>query len=220
MQLVVDVHERRSGVPDALRAMRVSFNEQPLSVGDYVVGDVVIERKTVPDLHGSVLRGRFWGQIGRLRKAGKWRYLIIEGQSPYEGPLRTNAVRGLVLAVNELAVTVLRTATPEDSAGWIAAIGKRRDDGSRSRDRPIYAQRPQRDPHFPPAEQALAAAPGVSTTSARALLSEFGSLINVLLASPDDLRRVPGVGLQRARAIHELASSTSDSGVSRNCLST
>jgi len=47
--------------------------------------------------------------------------------------------------------------------------------------------------------------------------TRLGSLRNVLLAEPDELRRIPGIGLQRARAIHELATSTSDSGVSRNC---
>src|SRR5438046_3207791 len=102
MRIVADVHERRSGVPDALRHMGMVIDEDALPVGDYVVGDVMIERKTVHDLHRSVLKGRFWSQIGRLRRAAKWRYLLMEGQSPYEGPLRLQAVRGLVLAVDDL----------------------------------------------------------------------------------------------------------------------
>jgi len=219
MDLTVDVHERRSGVPDALRRAGTPFAVTPLPVGDYRVGDVLIERKTTLDLHRSLLKGRLWDQVGRLRQAAARRYVIIEGASAYQGPLRMETVRGLVLALDDLGVTVLRTATPEDSAAWIAALAKRQL-GRRSRDRPVYAQRPQRDPIVPAPERALAAAPGVSTVTARALLSEFGSLINVLLASQDDLRRIPGVGIHRARAIHELATSTSDSGASRNRLST
>jgi Fanconi anemia group M protein len=219
VDLTVDVHERRSGVPDALRRAGTTFAVTRLPVGDYRIGDVLIERKTTLDLHRSLLKGRLWDQIGRLRQAATRRYVIIEGASAYQGPLRMETVRGLVLALDDLGVTVLRTACPEDSAAWLAALAPRQP-GRRPRDRPVYAQSPQRDPRVPAPERALAAAPGVSTITARALLSEYGSLINVLLATPDDLRRVPGVGRRRAMAVHELATSTSDSGVSRNCLST
>jgi ERCC4-type nuclease len=78
-----------------------------------------------------------------------------------------------------------------DAAGiaWRAA---RR---SSSRDRPVYAQRPKPST----AEGVLAAVPGISTMSARALLGRFGSLQAIVNASDADLMEVQGIGPLRAR---------------------
>jgi DNA excision repair protein ERCC-4 len=218
MRLIVDLHERRSGLASELRLLGITVDEQRLVAGDYLLpGRALIERKTVPDLHGAVVRGRFWAQISLLRRSPCWPYLLIEGRSIYDGPLPAEAVRGLILAVSDLGVTVIRSDDARDSAHWIRRIAARRTDAP-SRDRPVYAQRPKRNIHDSPAERALAAAPEVSTTTARALLTRFGTLQDVLLASPSDLAAVPGVGPKRAAAVQALASGTSHSGVSRNGL--
>jgi len=53
--IVCDVHERRSTVPAGLIGLGVSVEMTTLGVGDYAIGrTVVIERKRVDDLHGSV----------------------------------------------------------------------------------------------------------------------------------------------------------------------
>jgi ERCC4-type nuclease len=49
----------------------------------------------------------------------------------------------------------------------------------------------------------LAAVPGVSTASARALLDRFGSVAAVVAAGPDEWLTVPGIGPDRARALAE-----------------
>jgi ERCC4-type nuclease len=207
MRIVVDVHERRSGVPEHLSALGWDVRLRTLECGDYAIDDVaLVERKSVRDLHLSLIQGRLWRQLGRLRKAAPWRYLVVEGMCPYEGPLTPDAVRGLLITVDELGVAVIRTRDPADTAAWIAMIAKRRRGGTRSVDRPPYAQRPQRESHNSPPERALSAAEGVSIITARKLLNEFGSLTKVLLADLEALQRIEGVGLQRARSIRRLAS--------------
>ena len=218
MHIVVDVHERPSGVPQALRDLGYDVQIKNLRTGDYAIDDLaLIERKTVRGLHLSLVQGRLWQQVGRLRRAAPWRYLLVEGESLYDGPLTTEAVRGLLITIDELGIAVIHSHDPADSAAWISRIAVRRRGDRRRIDRPHYAQRPQRNAHGTPPERALAAAAGVSTQTARGLLLEFGSLLDVLLARPDELRRVRGVGVRRADAIHQLAISTSDSGASRNC---
>jgi ERCC4-type nuclease len=205
IQLWFDIHERPSGVPRALHALGVEFSEAHLRAGDYVIGAVAaIERKTTRGLHLSVRGGQFWRQVGGLRGAAHWPYLLLEGISVYEGPLAEEAVRGILLAVADLGVTVVRSRDPAESARWIHRIQQRRT-YQRNVNRPPYAQRPQRDPDVSPPERALAAASGVSTTTARALLIEFGCLRDVLLASATDLQKVPGVGAKRADSIQALA---------------
>jgi ERCC4-type nuclease len=164
MQVVVDVFERRSGVPTALRGLGIEVVERPLPAGDYALSDHCV----------------------------------------YKGALGAEGVRGLLLAVSDLGVTVIKSQDAADSAHWIRRILIRR---TRLvlRDRPPYAQRAQRRILIPRAEVALAAAPGVSTDTSRRLLEHFGSLVDVLLASSDDLRLVRGVGEKRAQAIQNLA---------------
>ena len=45
--------------------------------------------------------------------------------------------------------------------------------------------------------------PGISATSARALLTRFGSVAGVLNAGPEEWLAVPGIGAERARALEE-----------------
>lgn len=216
MRLIADVHERESGIATELRRLGVDVEERLLHAGDYRLDSLtLIERKTVADLHQAVYRGRFWAQIGKLRRATSWPYLLIEGPSLYRGCLSPNAVRGLVIAVSDLGVTICRSDDVRDSAHWIHRIAVRRDTAP-VRDRPVHAQRPKRNAQVLPAEQALAAAAGVSTVTARTLLLSFGTLLGVLSASRADLEAVPGVGPRRAAKIAELATGTSHSDARRN----
>jgi DNA excision repair protein ERCC-4 len=199
--ITADVDEEASGVPFLLEQLGAHVERRRLRFGDYVVGpETVVERKSALDLHKTIAAGRLWPQMGRLRRAGRWPYLIIEGGRLWQGPVGADAVRGLCLAVSDLGIAVLRTDDADDTARWLYRLAVRRGEGA-IRDRPAYAQRPQRPARITPAEQALAAAPGVSVTTARAILRHFGSLEDVVLANPDQWKAVPGVGPRRATAL-------------------
>jgi ERCC4-type nuclease len=162
----------------------------------------IVERKTVGDLHATIAAGRFWSQMRKIRAAGRWPYLLIEGHSVYRGRVPASSVRSLCLAVSDLGITIIRTDDAQDTAHWLTGLAIRRQDGA-IRDRPVYAQRPQSG-GFAPAEAALACAPGVSTETARTVFSRFRSLREVSEASLDDLQALPGVGIRRATAIAAL----------------
>jgi len=199
--VTADLREERSGVPFQLEKLGVVVERRRLPVGDYIVGpETIVERKSALDLHRTIIAGRFWWQIGRLRDSARSPYLVIEGRRLWQGPVSADSVRGLCLAASDLGVAVLRTDDTYDTASWIFRLAVRRQEGA-ARDRPAYAQRPARRRTDSPAEQALAAAPGVSVSSARALLRTFGSLRNVVLATPEQWQEVTGVGSKRAEAL-------------------
>jgi DNA excision repair protein ERCC-4 len=192
-RIVVDV-----AVVRALRALGCEIEVASLVVGDYVVAHgVVVERKTVRDLHLTVVNGRFWRQIGGLRAGAARPYLLIEGTDLDAGPLAPNAVRGVCLAVVEQDVPIIRSAGPADSALWLARLARRSILVRPAADRPVYAQRPA--PHAP-AEAALAAVPGISVVLARRLLERFGSVAGVI-AGRDEWATVEGMGTVRTRAL-------------------
>lgn len=195
LEVVADVHEQRSRIPQLLERRGVRVTIRRLPYGDYALGlGCVVERKTTVDLHLTVERGRFWPQIRRLRAGASRPVLLVEGVTPYagRGGLSARSIRGLLLAVGDLGVTIVRSTDPADSAAWLHDIASRVRSGS-PRDRPAYGQRPARSARLQPAEEALAAAPGVSVVTARELLRRFGSLAAITRTSSDELLAVPGV---------------------------
>ncbi len=123
MRIVVDVHETKSGIAELLAELGASVERASLPAGDYAVGaDTIIERKRVLDLHGAVLKGRLWPQLGKLRAACAFPYLLLEGTDIDRGPLHPNAIRGTCLAVIDQGISLLRSDHQRDSAaGFIVS---------------------------------------------------------------------------------------------------
>jgi ERCC4-type nuclease len=90
VKIIVDVHERQSGIAETLRELGADVEIAALHAGDYAVGaDTLVERKRVLDLHAAVLKGRTWSQLGRLRSACAFSYLLVEGQTSTVGHFTT-----------------------------------------------------------------------------------------------------------------------------------
>src|SRR6266536_6668630 len=204
VKIIVDVHERQSGIADTLAELGAEVEIAPLPAGDYAVGaNTLVERKRVLDLHTAVLKGRLWPQLGKLRAACAFPYLLVEGTDIDRGPLHHNAVRGVCLAVIDQGIALLRSGYQRDSALWIHRLAVRCQQLEPAAERPSYAQRPRPKPGDETAEALLASVPGISTSSARALLNRFGTVAAVVAAGADEWLTVPGIGLERARALEE-----------------
>lgn len=200
-RIVADVFERRSGIVEALRRDGVDVELSRLPVADYDVGNgVLVERKTVADLHLSIERGRLWRQLGMLRDACRLPYLFVEGPDLRSGPIPPRAIRGACLAAIGQGIAVVQTRDSCDSAIWRTLLAARASGVRRQRDRPAYAQRLS-----PPATQVreamLAAVPGISVATARSLLAQFGSVASIVGAGPDAWLAVPGMGQKRVQAL-------------------
>jgi ERCC4-type nuclease len=194
--VTADVFEDGSGIPSSLQQLGAQVVVEPLPAGDYRIdGGVLVERKTVADLDGSLARGRLWSQVGRVRDIGVLPFLFVEGDDLDAGPRHPNAIRGCLLAIADLGIAIVRTRDPDDTALWLHRLAirqERRRAGSRPAERRL---RP------PPGVTALAGIPGISDTMARALIDRFGSVEQLLAAGPERLADVDGVGPVRAHAL-------------------
>ena len=86
LSLVADVFERDSGVPVALQRLGIDVSVAAMPSGDYgIPNGILVERKTVADLHGSIEQGRFFRQIGRIRDEAAFPYLLVEGRTSLPG---------------------------------------------------------------------------------------------------------------------------------------
>jgi len=198
ISVVADVREKESRLFDALRSLGVRIERRQLPVADYVAGAALVERKSVRDLHLAIIDGRFWPQVGRLGRTTLRPYLLVEGPDLDAGPLSSPSTRGALLAVNELGIGIIRSNDPADSALWLKILANRPQ--RRRKVTRAYAQRPTASES---AEAMLAAVPGISTVTARALLERFGSVAAVLDANPEEWLSIRGVGPKRMRALSE-----------------
>ena len=206
VRIVVDIHEQRSGILEGLEALGAEVTVGRLAAGDYrLPRGALVERKRVIDLHTSVAKGRFWPQLLAMQEGGMSAYLLVEGTDLDRGPLHPASVRSLLIAAIERGIPVIRSYQQKDSAVWLYRLALRRLQRGRPNDHPAYAK-PRTPAGVPPAEALLAAVPGISTASARALLSRFGSVAGVIKAGRDEWLEVPGIGPERASALEETLS--------------
>jgi len=77
--ILVDDREP-AGMGMYLDVLGVEWERKRLTVGDYVEGDVCIERKTVDDMCGSIVDGRMKRQVERMKKEFKFCYVLVSGR--------------------------------------------------------------------------------------------------------------------------------------------
>ena len=79
LHVVVDVREFMSSLPSILHQSAFKLMPVTLEVGDYVLSpDICVERKSVPDLIGSLQSGRLYNQAEAMSKHYKMPVLLIE----------------------------------------------------------------------------------------------------------------------------------------------
>jgi len=200
--LIVDANEPED-IPDRLRELGVDIDVRKIAPGDYVLGPVGIERKTLTDFFNSLVRKRLFEQVQRLRDAYPQPLLILEGDlseiSSFKHP---QSVLGALLALEtKERVPVLATADKEQTAMVLSVLWKGQDKGA-----PEYGLR-----HKPKALTVgqrqrflVEGLPNVGETLARNLLERFGSVRAVFQASQEELQRVPKIGKVKAADIARL----------------
>lgn len=204
--IVIDSRE-----PDDVRGLR--FGQAPTTVQALPCGDAMIatenamllvERKTLSDLLGSIADGRLLTQAAEMGKASQWCYLVVVGMPQVIGGKMVMAghmtewqwqsVQGALLTVQELGVEVVWCENYHDTLEWLA--GRNRG--------PVRTERKRDAIMASPGELVLMALPGVSEVRAAALMQHCGNAATALAyLTQDSDHKVPGVGpatMQAARA--------------------
>ncbi len=212
VKVYVDERERNSKVPKYLISMGVSVVFKQLDVGDYIPAEgYVIERKRVDDLAHSVFEGRFFHQIKRLKESGLSPILLIEGNLSILEKItsKPKAVEAaLITAAIYNNIPIIYTRNARHSAEVIKYIAEK----LQSHEVRHVVQVSYRK-YSKPKDQLdfrawqvyiLSSFPGIGPKTAEKLLNKFGSLRNVLNASPSELARVEGMSEDKAWLINKI----------------
>lgn len=197
--IVVDVHEPDE-VKEWLDKNDAEWREEGLKAGDYVVKDVIIERKTYGDFIGRLKNAQrdIWQQMLKVDAASdEMDYrpvLMLEGEW---GPamqwtnLTPKPVTAAIASIFKMDISVVHVMGPRAVAQFLAKL----DDGSEHQTGKI------RDTPSVPLElmprYLTEGFRGVGQAKAEDLLDRygtFGAIVKTIMEDPEDLKEVSGIG--------------------------
>ncbi len=189
IKIIVDNREKNSLLASELikRGVQVTFEQ--LAVADYLVNGVAIERKTVSDLKSSIINKRIMAQLQDLKQHDKY-LLIVEGgleENLYQGQIHENALRGFLLSVVlNYQVPLIFTQNIPDTAKYLLTLAKKQRSQIALRPSKIALTKKEQ------LQFILEGFPNIGPAKAKALLSRFCSLKNIINASEEDLKPLLG----------------------------
>lgn len=204
--IYADDRERSSGIPEMLRGQfQMSVVESRLAIGDYWLGTgIIVERKTINDFALSIIDGRLFRQILRIKQRSESAVLILEG-NPVQSlavDMHPHAFKGGLLSVAlDWETPVVFSESAADTALLLWLMQEKHGPLKKS-----VSIRPGRRPKRLNARQLyiLQGLPSVGPTTASRLLEHFGSVERVVNASAGQLVEVSGVGRKTADKIREV----------------
>ncbi|MFQ5910170.1 MAG: ERCC4 domain-containing protein [Thermoplasmata archaeon] len=199
VKLTMDVHEPKS-IAKHLESLSVPFVRKKITPGDYVVGEVGIERKTLGDFFNSMVRKRLFDQVIRLKSCYPTTVVIVEGDvsdiCTHRNPA---AFWGAFLAiVMDENVSILFSPDKLETARILRTIWRRQEKGHNSyglRHKPKMLTMEEKQMFL------IQGFPSVGDTLSKSLLEMFGSVRSVMMADKEDLVKVPKIGEKKAENI-------------------
>ncbi|KXA89819.1 hypothetical protein AKJ62_02340 [candidate division MSBL1 archaeon SCGC-AAA259D14] len=178
---------------------------QQLDVGDFILSERVgVERKTVRDFLQSLIDGRLLDQAKNLAETFERPILILEGEGLYtERGIHPNAIRGALACITvDYHVSMISTSDEKETAKIIASIVRREQKEDKS-EVPIRGER--KSLTLSELQRFIVEGlPGISAVLAKRLLSYFGSVEEVMVASEEKLKEVHGIGQEKAKEIRRV----------------
>ncbi|NIM44368.1 MAG: hypothetical protein GTN80_01595 [Nitrososphaeria archaeon] len=199
--IVVDIHEP-SYIPERLTDMGIDVEVKAISPGDYVVGDVGIERKSLHDFYQSIVKKRLFRQLERLREAYTSPFLLLEGDLIEVSSFSNPAIFwGAFLSVTlDVGVPLIFTTNQEQTTSLLQVLDKRLSK-KRVRMKEVARYRP---PHLSDEElqrYIVKGLPNIGEKSAERLLEAFGTVRNVFNANKNQLIAVPNIGRKKSSEV-------------------
>jgi len=187
--IIVDHRENKSTVPEELKKLDLNVEFKELKVGDYIVRNTIIERKTQQDFLGSMVNKRLLRQIKDLEKLDK-KMILIEGSDNYDdlnSGINPNAIRGFLLSIAlKNKIPILFSKNQKETARFIQLI-------SNKKEREISLN-PTRS-NLEPNEQLkfiIEGFPGIGPKTSKKLLEELGTIQNIINAPEEKLKEILG----------------------------
>ncbi len=202
--IIVDSRESKSNVPNLLKSMGIGIIFKFLEVGDYIINpETAVERKSVNDFISSLFDGRLFHQIEQLSSSYINAFLIIEGNyDEIEFYVRNPKVVQCAIAslLINYKIKLVNSPSEDETALFLSCLSN----VSPSKKDGYFIKHAKKKDFFGQQIYLISSLPGIGYKTAVSLLKHFGTPKNIFLASVEELSKVHGVGLKRARRIRLL----------------
>jgi ERCC4-type nuclease len=204
LKIIVDYREKASGLIDLLKDEGGFIEVKKVPHGDYIINEsITIERKAAKDFLISIIDGRLFKQLSKLKMFCKNPILVIEG-NPYNTDLKFDrmAIKGALISAEAIwHIPVIFSRSKEDTKDIFMLISKQIES--------YIDVVPLRGGYRPKRLKSkqlylLQGLPQIGPMLAKRLLKHFKSVSNVVNASVQDLAEVNGLGKISAEKIREV----------------
>ena len=209
LRIIVDERERKSGIPELLRAVGINIEMKTLPIGDYIVApETIVERKSIRDLLSSIFVGRLFDQCTRLKENFEFPIVLMEGNVDEIEEITENPLvfyGALSTVVIDFKIQIIPTPNAIHTAKLLVSLCSRKGIPKRPFLKKIRKSNDLEKQQL----STLCSLPGVGDKFAIRMLEKFGSPIRALNASTSELAKVEGLGEARSKKIKKMLESKS-----------
>ncbi|MDB4342264.1 helix-hairpin-helix domain-containing protein [Nitrosopumilus sp.] len=204
LRIIVDERERKSGIPDLLKAVGMGVEMKTLSIGDYIVApETIVERKSIKDLMASVFDGRLYDQCTRLKEHFAHPIVLIEGNVDEIEEITDNPLvfyGALSRVTLEFKIPIIPTPSASHTAKLLVSMCSKKDGPTGP-----YLKKIKKSSNLETQQlSTLCSLPGIGEKFAVRMLEKFGTPLKVFSATTSELAKVEGLGEARAKKIKNM----------------
>ena len=188
-KIIADIHEKDSLILAELaekeKNKEIELIIQPLKIGDYLIGDTIIERKTISDFISSMISRRIIEQL-RQMKQYKNQLLIIE-ENLNDSEFNQNALRGFILSIiTNYQIPIIMAQDYKDTSQFLTILAKQQ--LKPKTEISLHSRIPKTIKEQK--QYVLEAFPNIGPITAKKLLKKFNTLSSVINAPEEELKEI------------------------------
>jgi len=197
IQVYADYREQE--IIEILNRLGIKVNVVNLEVGDFVVGEFGIERKSFGDFISSIIDSRIFEQAKKLLESYEKRLLIVEGNGDVERINENSYFAALTFLISK-GINVVFSRNKIETAKIIYWLAKK----EKSNDFSGFKIPKKKKELKEIQEMIIASFPGISSILSKRILKKFKTIKNFVLASELELRKVDGIGEKLSKKIKKI----------------
>lgn len=204
--IIVDKREKNSLIISELIRRKIPIEIKQLEIGDYIIGDTIIERKTKSDFISSIINKRLMEQLINMKRFPN-KLLIIEGENGCERKvnIHPNAIKGMILSVSlDFQTPIIQTDGYDETVDFLEILNKRYENGKKE----ISLNMKKKAKSMKEQQQfVIECFPGIGPSLAKQLLKENKTIKNIINLPEEDFKKIKKLSEKKGGFIYRIINS-------------